>query len=200
MLPGVQIRRSVAPHNFQASVTKCPLVTQSGHGRFLRCTSPLLAQSRHPISAPQCLLSGKKRTWSERASMSVHDPKQTFARQTLQGLIISSGGTYAANDSPAIWRCARAQPRASATARWSAIRRTDAPSGAGNHVINYRRMHVGDAMMMFGRGPGRECGDKNNCNGKRNFCLTEHFCISWLSFATVRPPIGRPYSFAATSL
>src|ERR1700720_638040 len=107
-----------------------------------------------------------------------------FARQTLQGLIISSGGTYAANDSPAIWRCARAQPRASATARWSAIRRTDAPSGAGNHVINYRRMHVGDAIMMFGRGPGRECGDKNNCNGKRNFCLAEHFFISWLSFAT----------------
>ena len=43
---------------------------------------------------------------------------------------------------------------------------------------------MGDAMMMFGRGVGRECGDKNNCNGKRNFCLAEHFFISWLSFAT----------------
>jgi hypothetical protein len=83
-------------------------------------------------------------------------------------------GTYAANDSsPAIWWCAGPRPRASATARWSTIRRTDA--GIRDHVINYRRMDVGDPMMMFGRSPYRKCGANNNCSGKRNFCLAEHF-------------------------
>jgi hypothetical protein len=73
--------------------------------------------------------------------------------------------------SPAIWGCG-----ACVTARWAAIRRTGTTNADGNHVIN-RRMNTGDAMML-GRGRCREGGAQNNCGGKRNFYLAQHFCIS----------------------
>jgi hypothetical protein len=77
---------------------------------------------------------------------------------------------------PAIWWCTRASARTTATARWPTVRWTAATNGVGDHVIN-RRINVGGAMML-GRGRCREGGDENNCGGKRNFCLAQHFCIS----------------------
>jgi hypothetical protein len=47
-------------------------------------------------------------------------------------------------------------------------------------------MHLGGAMMMLGRGRSGEGGAENNCSGKYNFRLVEHFCISRWSFAV--PP------------
>ena len=52
---------------------------------------------------------------------------------------------------------------------------TAAANGVGDHVIN-RRMNMGDAMML-GRGRCREGDAENNCGGKRNFCLAQHFCL-----------------------
>src|SRR6516164_2880937 len=43
-------------------------------------------------------------------------------------------------------------------------------------------MNMGDAMML-GRGRCRKADAENHCGRKCNFCLAEHFRISWLSFA-----------------
>jgi hypothetical protein len=50
-------------------------------------------------------------------------------------------------------------------------------------------MDVGDAMMMFGRGPGRECGDKNNRSWKRNFCLAKHFLYLLIELGDLAPKL-----------
>ena len=54
-------------------------------------------------------------------------------------------------------------------------RRTVATIVVGDHIIHLRTS-IGDAMMMFGCGPCWECGAKNDCSRKRDFCLAEHFC------------------------
>ena len=72
--------------------------------------------------------------------------------------------------SPAIWRCTWARPRANVTAKWRMNRRTIATIVVGDHIIHLRTS-ISDAMMMFGCGPCWECGAKNNCSRKRNFCF-----------------------------
>ena len=57
------------------------------------------------------------------------------------------GFRHDVNSSPAIWWCARARSRASATASWATRRRTAATSSGGDYPVINHRMNMGDAMM-----------------------------------------------------
>src|SRR4029077_307131 len=74
--------------------------------------------------------------------------------------------------SPAVWWCARARPRATATARWTTGGRTAATNGLGNRVINCR-MNMGDATMLA-RGRSWKGGAENKCRRKRDCCLAKY--------------------------
>src|SRR4029077_12097327 len=50
-------------------------------------------------------------------------------------------------------------------------------SVAIDRVVSRRLIRIGD--VMFGRSRCRDGGAEHNRRGKRNFCLTEHCCISY---------------------
>jgi hypothetical protein len=60
---------------------------------------------------------------------------------------------------------------ASITARWAAIRRT---AGVRDHIIN-RRMSVGDAMVVLGRGQCREgSADQREQSAEKKYSSDHH--------------------------
>ena len=97
-------------------------------------------------------------------------------------------GTH--RSSPAIWWCTRTRSCPSATASWAAGRCTAVASSSGDHPIINPSMNMGDAMAL-GRGRCREYAAEHDCGGKRNFCLAQHFCISWSNFAALAARCGQ---------
>ena len=76
---------------------------------------------------------------------------------------------------------------ASVTARWAAIRWT---AGVGDHVIN-RRMTVGDAMMVLGRGQCRE-GSADQQSAEKKYSSDRHGALLRARTIPSRPQCSLP--------